>query len=158
MFLRHTKVNVVEVGELVFFKSIECLRKSKLKNKFVSQEKKFKEITLGYIIGTSTLHVSPQKRIDYLECILNDTLSFLSDDTLDSIKSCINDIMKLMSVNLNFNMGIREYIDILTKKYLSDLDKVEYDETCYNMAYDDLQLYYVTIDKLFDSLSIDYDI
>ena len=36
-------VTMVEIGELVFFKGIECLRKSKLKNEFLNQEKVLKK-------------------------------------------------------------------------------------------------------------------
>lgn len=34
MSFSHRKANIVIMGELVFFKSIECLRYSKLKNEF----------------------------------------------------------------------------------------------------------------------------
>ncbi len=155
MIFKKKRVTIVEVGELVFFRSIECLRKSKLKNEFINQ-KKFKEITLGYIIGTSTLFISPQNRTDYLHILLHETFPFLSVDILSNLKNHIDDVMKLMRDNLDYNMGIREYLGILTKKYLLDLGKTEYDDSFYNMAYNDLSLYYGTLYRLFDDLSIDY--
>lgn len=47
---------------------------------------------------------------------MNDTLSFLSDETINEMKIYISYVIELMKKNLDFDMGLREYIGILAKK------------------------------------------
>lgn len=160
MFFRQKKVTIVEMGELVFFKSIECLRKSKLKSEFSNQEKRFKEITLGYIIGISNIHVFYKIDDAFIDSLMKDTLSFLSLETLENIKKYTENTIKFTKTNLVGDTRVDNYLAWLAKKYLLDLEKnkYKYDENLYNIAYEDLKLYYNTLTHLFNSVSIDYDV
>ncbi len=160
MFFKRKKVTIVEMGELVFFKSIECLRKSKLKSEFVNHDKEFKEITLGYIIGISNIHVFYKIDDAFIDSLMKDTLSFLSLETLENIKKYTENTIKFTKTNLVGDTRVDNYLAWLAKKYLLDLEKnkYKYDENLYNIAYEDLKLYYNTLAHLFNSVSIDYNI